>query len=199
MTAILVVCTGNVCRSPMAEGILREALRERFGDEAPVVHSAGTAGWEGSGAMVEAVAAAAERGVDISRHVARRLTPAMVRDADLTLAMAREHRDAIQEHAPDAADRTFTLKELVRALEAVPVAVGAGAGAGGDLVVARVRQAAEARRSGFEGNRWDEDVADPLGLPLESFRAIAWELDQWTKRFVAALDGPADAGLAAGA
>ncbi|MGZ8625275.1 MAG: arsenate reductase/protein-tyrosine-phosphatase family protein, partial [Actinomycetota bacterium] len=47
MASILVVCTGNVCRSPVAEGLLRAALERRFGERAPVVASAGTAGWEG--------------------------------------------------------------------------------------------------------------------------------------------------------
>ena len=73
MSEILVVCTGNICRSPMAEGFLRAALVERLGEAAPVVTSAGTAGWDGSGAMDESIRAAQERGVDIRAHLARRL------------------------------------------------------------------------------------------------------------------------------
>ena len=69
MSEILVVCTGNVCRSPMAEGFLRAALDERLGEAAPVVSSAGTAGWDGSGAMEESIRSAEERGVDIRAHL----------------------------------------------------------------------------------------------------------------------------------
>ena len=59
MTSILVVCTGNICRSPIAEGMLREAMAARFGASAPTVSSAGTIGVEGSPATEESVTAAA--------------------------------------------------------------------------------------------------------------------------------------------
>ncbi len=117
MSAVLVVCTGNVCRSPMAEGFLRAALERRFGGAAPAVSSAGTVGWEGSGAMQESVEAAAERGIDIADHVARRLDAEMTADADLIVCMAGEHRDAVGALDPPAAARAFTLKELTGLLE----------------------------------------------------------------------------------
>ncbi|HEX6131359.1 MAG TPA: low molecular weight phosphatase family protein [Actinomycetota bacterium] len=186
MTSILLVCTGNVCRSPMAEGFVRAALERRLGDDAPAVSSAGTAGWEGSGATPEAVRAARERGVAIDRHVARRLQPAYVRDADLVVAMAGEHRDAIAAAHPELADRTFTLKELVRILEAMPDGEEATAS-----LEARVAAAADARRAGVRGNALDEDVVDPLGMPFEGYRAIAWELQEWSDRLAEALVGPA--------
>jgi protein-tyrosine phosphatase len=195
MPSILVICTGNICRSPMAEGFLRATLRRRFGDRAPTVASAGTTGWEGSGAMPESVEAAEERGVDISGHVARRLIRGDVFDADVVVAMAAEHRDAVSQAMPEAADRTFTLKELVRLLEALPPPTGPlGPGDLPDRVV----EAAEVRRGGFAGNPHDEDIVDPLGLPLESFRAIAWELDEWTARLAQSLYGSAPAAAAAG-
>jgi protein-tyrosine phosphatase len=194
MTSILVVCTGNVCRSPMAEGLLRNALAARFADEAPTVSSAGTAGWEGKPAMPEAVRAAAERGAEIADHTARALTEEMVEPADLVLAMATEHRDAIAEIDPRGTDRTFTLKELVRLLESFPERRGGEPGSIGE----RVAEADAARRGGFEGNPLDQDVADPLGLPIESYRAIAWELDEWVRRLVDGLFG-AEAGAASGA
>src|SRR3990172_5051090 len=100
MASVLVVCTGNVCRSPIAEGLLRAALGERLGDQAPSVASAGTMGWEGSGADPWSVRAAAERGVDISTHRARGLWPAEAVGADLVLGMASEHADALSPLAP---------------------------------------------------------------------------------------------------
>ena len=187
MTSILVVCTGNVCRSPIAEGLLRDALGQRFGDLAPHVSSAGTAGWEGEGAVRESIAAAAERGSDISGHVARRITGTMVEHATLIVAMAGEHRDAISRFDLDTAHKTFTLKELVRLLEDLQPQ---GASTEPAPLVDRVAAADALRRRGFAGNPHDEDVVDPLGMPMESFRAIAWELDEWVRRLVDGLYGP---------
>jgi protein-tyrosine phosphatase len=195
MPSILVICTGNICRSPMAEGFLRTTLRRRFGDRAPTVASAGTTGWEGSGAMPESVEAAEERGVDISGHVARRLIRGDVFDADVVVAMAAEHREAVSRAMPEAAARTFTLKELVRLLEALPPPTRP---LGPDDLLDRLAKADEVRRGGFAGNPHDEDIVDPLGLPLESFRAIAWELDEWTARLAQSLYGSAPAAAAAG-
>jgi protein-tyrosine phosphatase len=183
MTSILVVCTGNVCRSPIAEGLLRAALERRMGARAPAVTSAGTAGWEGSAAMPESVRAARERGVDIEGHVARRLEASHLASADLIVAMAAEHRDAIATWAPETADRVFTLKELVRLVESMAPATSST-----DLET-RVAAAAARRREGFAGNPLDDDVADPLGMPLDSYRAIAWELDEWTERLAEGLAG----------
>ena len=56
--------------------------------------------------------------------------------------------------------------------------------------------AARAREAGFTGNPLDDDVADPLGLPLQSYRAIAWELDQWIARLVDGLFGAEQASAA---
>jgi protein-tyrosine-phosphatase len=104
--------------------------------------------------------------------------------ADLVLGMAREHSDALSTLAPG---RAFTLKELVRLLEALPSAPSSGAPDG--VLAARVAEAEALRSSGFEGNVHDEDIADPLGMPLESFRAIAWELDEWCARLADGLFG----------
>jgi protein-tyrosine phosphatase len=177
MTSILVVCTGNVCRSPMAEGFLRKALADALGDAAPTVSSAGTAGWEGSEATPEARAAAAELDVDIAGHRARRLRPQMVETADLIVCMAGEHRDATVRAVPTAAERTFTLKELVRLLERVP-------GGDPDRFSDRVAAAGALRRDDPEPG--DDDVADPLGLPLDGYRAVAAELDDRCTRLVRA-------------
>jgi protein-tyrosine phosphatase len=185
MASVLLVCTGNVCRSPIAEGFLRAALKRRLGDGIPAVASAGTAGWEGSRAMPEAVRAAGERGVDITGHVARRVTRADVFDADLVVCMAAEHRDTLVDAMPEAEAKCFTLKELVRLLEALESQPPDGDRA----LRTQVARAAEARAGGFAGNPYDEDIVDPLGLPLESYRAIAWELDEWTGRLADRLAG----------
>jgi len=190
MTSILMICTGNVCRSPIAEGSLRSELAKRFGEQAPAVSSAGTAGWEGSPATPEAVQAADERDLDISGHIARRLTPRMIEEADLLLAMAVQHREAIDRIDPSATARTYTLKELVRLAEHMPEALEA---ADPSSLGPRIDQADALRASGFRGNPMDEEIPDPLGMPLETFRAIAWEIDDWCRRLVTGLFGKAPA------
>jgi low molecular weight protein-tyrosine phosphatase len=186
MTAsILVVCTGNICRSPIAEGFLRDALASRFGGRAPSVRSAGTMGWEGSSAMPESIDAAAEHGTDIAGHLARELRPQHVADASVVITMAGEHRPLVIALDPDAAAKTFTLKELVRILEHLPPSPDAEP----QGLPARVEEADAARRGGFTGNLHDEDIADPLGMPLSSYRAIAWEIGSWVDRLVAGLFG----------
>jgi tRNA threonylcarbamoyl adenosine modification protein (Sua5/YciO/YrdC/YwlC family) len=106
---ILMVCTGNICRSPMAEGILRHLLAERLdcpeGDlveKGVRIISAGTAGIEGNPATPPAVAAAAKWGADISDHAARPLTPGLITDSDVLVTAARSHEEVILSFTPEA-------------------------------------------------------------------------------------------------
>ena len=195
MARVLVVCTGNVCRSPVAEAFLRAAFVERMRSDAPEVASAGTMGWTGSGADPHSIQVAAEHGIDISGHRARVVDREDIARSTLILAMANEHVDTISSAAPSARSKTFTLKELVRLLEALP-------GTEGDArepIVARVKAADELRRAGFAGDPHDEGIADPLGLPLEEFRLVADEIEVWCARLADILVGspdPRDAGSA---
>jgi protein-tyrosine-phosphatase len=204
VATILVVCTGNICRSPMAEGLLRQRLFER-GILDVDVESAGVAGWEDSPATSEAVKAVAEYGVDISEHLARRLSGSMADRADLIIAMCEEHADAVARLLPEAAPRTFTLKELVNLLDDVslpPI---------DPTEPEHVRDRLDQVVSGADALRFagarhlpDPDIADPLGLGLEAYRATAWELGELVDRLMAAVfpdeqAPPADAIPAAGA
>lgn len=106
---VLTVCTGNICRSPAAEYLLRDALGPSV-----TVASAGTGALAGHG--VEAQMAALLP-MDCSGFVARQLTPALVRDADLVLGLTRSHRSRAVEMFPAAVRSAFTLRELARILQ----------------------------------------------------------------------------------
>ena len=112
MMDILVVCTGNICRSPMAEGLLRHMLAQHRGLEAHV-HSAGTHGLDGEPAAAFAIQAASEIGVDISSHRARSLDREMVSAADLILVMEPFHREITARAVPPGGnDRLRLLAEF---------------------------------------------------------------------------------------
>src|SRR5258708_13929920 len=88
---ILLVCTGNICRSPLAEALLRRDLTARGFPEIEV-SSAGTGAWDGAPGSEGADLVGLERGLDLSGHRARLLTRELVEGADLVLTMARHHR-----------------------------------------------------------------------------------------------------------
>jgi protein-tyrosine phosphatase len=184
MTSILFVCSGNLCRSPLAEGILRRMLTEGLGTSAPAVSSVGTIARDGAPATPEAIVVASEHGIDASSHAARRLVREHLAEADLVLAMTAEHRDAVARVDTQAITKTFTLKELVRLLEDLPAPEQAR---GPQSLKLRIAEADAHRRAGFAGNPRDEDVADPIGHPLETYRAVAWELAAWSERLVETL------------
>lgn len=105
---IVLVCTGNICRSPLAEALLTQALRER-GAADVAVNSAGTGAWDGAPASEGAYLVGLERGLDLSGHRARLLTRDVVEQADLVLTMARHHRARVQELGGEG--RVFVLGE----------------------------------------------------------------------------------------
>lgn len=138
MDKIIFICTGNTCRSPMAEGLFRaHGGEDKTGLTAA---SAGLFTQDGMPASQNAVAAAAELGADITAHRSRMLTPELARDARYLVCMTGAHYDRLCELFPDCADKVFTL---------LP-----------------------------------EDISDPFGGDLETYRRVAAEIDKGVRSII---------------
>ena len=113
---ILFVCTGNTCRSPMAETICRRLLAEKLHcrdeeleDRGVVISSAGTSAGEGGGATTEAMEIMTEMGMDLGGHATQPVNDRLIKHADVIFTMTRGHRHALLARWPDAANRTYLL------------------------------------------------------------------------------------------
>ena len=168
------LCTGNICRSPAAEVLLRHRA-EALGVEVRVT-SAGRLD-DGRPAAEHSIALMAEQGLDLSVHRSHVLTVDDVVSTDLILGMAREHvRDAVV-MVPSAFPKSFTLKELVRRGEAIGPRRP-------DEDIATYLGRAHAGRTTRElmGNSPDDDVADPIGLPRAAYQVMVAELQDLLDR-----------------
>ena len=115
-TIVLFVCTGNTCRSPMAEALCKLLLARRIGcgldqleDRGYVVLSAGMAAMTGMPAANNAVEVVRARGGSLQSHASRQVTEELIRHADHIIAMTNDHLNALLDHAPEAAPRTRLL------------------------------------------------------------------------------------------
>src|SRR5437764_1146040 len=155
---VLVVCTGNIYRSPLAACLLRQRL---FGaGQAVRLSSAGTRAVPGKPLAAAAASFLAGRGADASATVSRRLTVGMVDSADLVLGAATEHREAAVRLSPvRAMSRAFTLREFARLVQAGDAAGLVDPAARFEALV----RAAAARRGTAVARRGEDDVDDPIG------------------------------------
>ena len=166
---VLMVCTGNICRSPMAELILTKRIAEAVPHESARfrVHSAGTYGLAGHPIDARAARAIHRLGIDATGFTARELGDAMLTGADVVLTATRDHRATSVTMAPRTARRTFTVREFGRLCAGVDAA-----GLPDDDVVARARdivRAAGDRRGLVPASYEDDEIADPYGAKQADF------------------------------
>jgi protein-tyrosine-phosphatase len=146
---ILLICTGNTCRSSMAEALLKKLLAETFGPGAAEyeVCSAGVAVIPGDRAAAAAVEVMREEGLDLTGHRATPLTPEAAAAADVILTMTTAHKQAVLALVPSIQAKVFTLKEYGRGRPGAEDAAG-------------------------------DDIADPFGAAADVYRACAGELKE---------------------
>lgn len=181
MLSVLVVCTGNICRSPAAQLTLAGAL-----DDSVVVTSAGTGALVGAPVAPPMARLLHDDGLDTSGFVARALTAGLAESADLVLTMTRAHRAAVLDLVPAALRRSFLFTELAPLAERC----GTIAGRADDAArLAAVVAAAPRLRAGIDLRRDAPDVEDPYRRPDQVYVRVLQHVRAETARVAAALRG----------
>jgi protein-tyrosine-phosphatase len=154
---ILFVCTGNTCRSAMAEGIFKKMLKERTKNNSKIdVISAGIFALPGIGPTYEAISVMFEQGIDISQHHAQELQEELIKKADLILVMTNEHKEYIHKEFPFTQNKTFLLKKFTL----------------------------NNKSKSNQNNERNYEIMDPIGRPIEFYRIVARELKENLEKII---------------
>lgn len=180
--AVLLVCTANVIRSPLAAAMLQRTLNGLSVSAPLEVGSAGVAARPGQPAAPEVVEIAGRVGLDLSPHRAQPVTAELLGRSNLILTMTEAHRAALMRLLPSALPRTFALREFVRlALAGGGPDLGGPASTGDAPVLSAIAQQAHRARPLTGPPAVAEDVSDPIGGPISEFERTAALLDELTK------------------
>lgn len=167
---ILIVCTGNICRSPFIERLLQCELTDRAGDRTPTVGSAGTGALVGHAMDERAAAQLRQAGGSPERFLARQLTPALVAAADLVLTATRQHRGQVASLHPKALRYAFTFRDFADLVAQVDPDLLPHASPGSREHLRAVVAAAAARRGAKPPlSSIDADIVDPFRRQDEVF------------------------------
>jgi protein-tyrosine phosphatase len=191
--SVLVVCTGNICRSPLAEQLLRREAVLAGLDQQMSFDSAGTYAEIGSLTHSQTIESAALRGVSIEPTASKQLTSQMIEDADLVLTATAEHRLYAIEQVPSANRKTYTLKEFARIAgffagdlshldPMIQKAISEADGHSGRLsAIAKYRGYAPKPEAG-------EDILDPYGRNPDVFTVVTDELLELSRVIISAFN-----------
>jgi protein-tyrosine-phosphatase len=171
---VLIVCTGNLCRSPMASAVLQRVLSEQ-GCAGIEVASAGTWADSGHHATSEACAVVADRGMDLAPHRSRPLDRDELRTADVVIAMTSVHLREIESLDSESARKTLLLKELAELSFDEPPSGDARR---------RLERVLAAKRPEW---RRALDLDDPMGLPRASYERCLEEIEKAVEALATAL------------
>jgi protein-tyrosine phosphatase len=194
--AILHVCMGNICRSPMAERLTVVAAHGLVGpamDEVLLIHSVGTGGWHAGEPMDRCAARqVVDRGGEVESFVARQLRPAHLDTSELILTATAEQQEYVLSMRPDCADRTFVLGEfgrLLRGLSGADLAQLPAFAPAPEAVYARgvALVALVARARNGKPPRVGDDLDDPWGRSDAYFARVADEIEQAVRPLAATL------------
>lgn len=186
---ILVVCTGNICRSPLIERVLQRALDERWGSGAVSVRSAGTMGLEGYPMDERAARHLAAFGGVSEGFVARRITKELVASSDLVLTATREHRGKVVQLHPRALRYAFSYLDFADLARHLPDEELPDAESGPEWVaeVTRILAGKRGLRAPLEPHL--ADIVDPYRREDEVYEQMAAQVREATPHVVRALTG----------
>ncbi|MDY6795693.1 MAG: low molecular weight protein arginine phosphatase [Actinomycetota bacterium] len=201
MIKIVFVCTGNICRSPVAEALFRARMSRDYPRLAHLVEvsSCGTSAIEGNIATSAAVQSMDLWSIDLAGHRSMPCTGRLIEEADLVLVMAREHLLYLERMRPRSKHKTTTLKDLAGIAGEVSRRMGEETAAGEGEARGRLEGILHTlgerpHEEGFMADMYSRgsDIIDPIGSSLQTYIGVAEDIDSSLGAALRALFGRPD-------